>query len=191
MLVIFLQKSYSYLFLRRDRMTWFSFFLFTLLHVFANLKAVKAVSMETLNRTRYMIILKHFASTNDVPSVKIINRLEPVVMGLIPTGKISDVIQLTSSYASSLSLTTEKEVCGFRIELGSSIKAIASRQELENQLANYSERNFALIPDSVTKTIYVIYRRDCTAEEMLESYSLAVLAAMLASGYSVSQTSFQ
>jgi len=62
------------------------FFLFTLLHVFANLKAVKAVTMETLNRARYMIILKQFASTNYVASVREVNRLEPVVMGLIPTG---------------------------------------------------------------------------------------------------------
>ncbi len=62
------------------------FFLFTLLHVFANLKAVKAVTMETLNRARYMIILKQFASTKYVASVKEVNRLEPVIMGLIPTG---------------------------------------------------------------------------------------------------------
>ncbi|KAK4030186.1 hypothetical protein OUZ56_023163 [Daphnia magna] len=147
------------------KMTWFSFFLFTLLHVFANLKAVKAVSMETLNRTRYMLILKQFATSKDVPSVKVINRLEPVVIGLIPT---------------------EKDFCGYRIELGSSIKAIASNKDLENQLAIYSDRNFALIPDSVTKTIYTIYRQECTSEEMLESYSHAVLAAMLASGYAVS-----
>lgn len=74
-------------------MTWFSFFLFTLLHVFANLKAVKAVSMETLNRTRYMLILKQFATSKDVPSVKVINRLEPVVIGLIPTGNFIELIQ--------------------------------------------------------------------------------------------------
>ncbi|KAI9550820.1 hypothetical protein GHT06_004673 [Daphnia sinensis] len=146
------------------KMTWFSFFLFTLLHVFANLKAVKAVTMETLNRTRYMLILKQFASSKDVPSVKVINRLEPVVMGLIPT---------------------EKDVCGYRIELGSSIKAVASNKDLENQLAVYSDRNFALIPHSITKTIYIIYRQECMSEEMLESYSHAVLAAMLASGYGV------
>ncbi|EFX70690.1 hypothetical protein DAPPUDRAFT_60988, partial [Daphnia pulex] len=67
-------------------LTWLMFFLFTLLHVFANLKAVKAVTMETLNRARYMIILKQFASTKYVASVKEVNRLEPVIMGLIPTG---------------------------------------------------------------------------------------------------------
>ncbi|EFX61286.1 hypothetical protein DAPPUDRAFT_274207 [Daphnia pulex] len=45
----------------------------TLLLVFANLKAVKAVTMETLNRARYMIILKQFASTKSVASVKEVN----------------------------------------------------------------------------------------------------------------------
>jgi hypothetical protein len=67
-------------------MTWLVFFFFTLLHVFANLKAVKAVAMETLNRTRYLIILKQFASTKRVASVKEVNRLEPVIIGFIPTG---------------------------------------------------------------------------------------------------------
>nr|CAH0098414.1 unnamed protein product [Daphnia galeata] len=146
------------------RMTWLVFFLFTLLHVFANLKAVKAVTMETLNRARFMIILKQFASTNYVASVKEVNRLEPVIIGFIPT---------------------EEEVCGYKIQLGSSIKSVATQNNFEKQLANYSERNFAVIPDPLTKTIYVIYRGDCTVEDMLESYSQAVFSAMIASGYSI------
>lgn len=68
------------------RMTWTAFMIFTLLHIFANLKAVKAVTMQTLNRTRFLIILKQYASTLNIPSVKEVNLLEPVVMGLIPTG---------------------------------------------------------------------------------------------------------
>ena len=76
------------------RLTWLVFFLFTLLHVFANLKAVKAVTMETLNRARFMIILKQFASTNYVASVKEVNRLEPVIIGCIQTGEIVTVFMV-------------------------------------------------------------------------------------------------
>ena len=78
-------------------------------------------------------------------------------------------------------------MCGYKIQLGSSIKSVASQNNFEKQLTNYSERNFAVIPDPLTKTIYVIYRGDCTVEDMLESYSQAIFSAMIASGYSVSQ----
>jgi hypothetical protein len=83
---IFHKAKYYRIIFPPRRLTWLMFILFTLLHVFANLKAVKAVTMETLNRARYMIILKQFASTKYVASVKEVNRLEPVIMGLIPTG---------------------------------------------------------------------------------------------------------
>ncbi len=76
----------------------------------------------------------------------------------------------------------EEDICGYRIELGSSIKLLACANDFESQLTNYSDRNFAVVPDTVTKTVYVIFRRDCMAEEMLEAYSQAVLSAMFASG---------
>ena len=174
-------------FLFVSRMTWFAFFLFTVLHVFANLRAVKAVTMETLNRARFLIILKQYASTKTVSSIKDVNKLEPVVMGLIPTGNLRSVTRLLD-YLILQIYCLEKDVCGYRIELGSSIKLLASENiGFESQLANYSGRNFALVPHPVTKTIYVIFRRDCKAEEMLEAYSQAVLSAMLASGQTVSR----
>ena len=46
------------------------------------------------NRARFMIILKQFASTNYVASVKEVNRLEPVIIGFIPTGKIVTVFMV-------------------------------------------------------------------------------------------------
>lgn len=150
--------------------------------------------METLNRARYLIILKQFASSKYVASVKEVNQLEPVIIGFIPTGKILPFIW-PSRLKNELSLNifihvgSEEQVCGYRIQLGSSIKAVASRNNFEKQLANYSERNFAVIPDPLTKTIYVIFRQDCTVEDMMESYSQAILSAMLASGNSVSHSS--
>ena len=112
-------------FLFVSRMTWFAFFLFTVLHVFANLRAVKAVTMETLNRARFLIILKQYASTKTVSSIKDVNKLEPVVMGLIPTGNLRSVTKLLD-YLILQVYYLEKDVCGYRIELGSSIKLLAS-----------------------------------------------------------------
>jgi hypothetical protein len=145
--------------------------------------------MEILNRARFMIILKQFASTNYVASVKEVNRLEPVIIGFIPTGKIVTCFYgLVNLFINLfIHIGSEEEVCGYKIQLGSSIKSVATQNNFEKQLANYSERNFAVIPDPLTKTIYVIYRGDCTVEDMLESYSQAIFSAMIASGYSVSQ----
>ena len=80
------------------RLTWLSFLIFTALHVFANLKAVKAVTMKTLNRTRYLIVLKQYVSTLSIPSVQETNRLEPVVMGLISSGNLSTQIIYCGSF---------------------------------------------------------------------------------------------
>ena len=41
-----------------------------------------------------MIILKQFASTNYVASVKEVNRLEPVIIGFIQTGEIVTVFMV-------------------------------------------------------------------------------------------------
>lgn len=69
-------------------MSWLAFCVFTLLHVFANLKAVRAVTMQTLNRTRFLMVLKEYAATKKVPSVKETNQQEPFLMGLVPSGKM-------------------------------------------------------------------------------------------------------
>ena len=85
-------------------------------------------------------------------------------------------------------------MCGYRIQLGCSIKAVASHSIFEKQLAHYSERNFAVIPDTLTKTIYL---RHLLAELYggryagIVGYSQAILSVMLPSGYSVSQSSLQ
>jgi Vitamin B6 photo-protection and homoeostasis len=69
-----------------DRLTWLAFILFTSLHLFANFKAVTSVQMETFNRTRFLLLLKQYASNMKILSVKEVNRLEPVIFGLIPRG---------------------------------------------------------------------------------------------------------
>ena len=55
-----------------------AFLLFTALHIFANYKAVKVVRFETLNRSRFLILLKYYATTGIVQSVQETNNLEPV-----------------------------------------------------------------------------------------------------------------
>jgi len=143
-----------------ERLTWMAFLLFTALHIFANYKAVKVVRFETLNRSRFLILLKYYATTGIVQSVQETNNLEPVF--------------------SNFTSNKEEGVCGYRIFLGRSIKSV-NHSGIEDHLADYSEKNYALIPDVSNKAIYAIYRKECLPEEMLESYYHAVLSAMLAS----------
>ncbi|XP_013405479.1 RUS1 family protein C16orf58 homolog [Lingula anatina] len=69
-------------------LTWVLFFLFTMLHLFSNFMAVKAVKMETLNQARLHILVQHYlqaqttfhgAISSDILPVKIVNMQEPVL----------------------------------------------------------------------------------------------------------------
>jgi len=61
-----------------ERFTWIAFIFFTALHIFANYRAVKAVRFETLNRSRFLILLNYYATTKTVRSIQETNHLEPV-----------------------------------------------------------------------------------------------------------------
>jgi len=143
-----------------DRLTWMAFLFFTVLHIFANYRAVKALHFETLNRSRFLILLKYYATTKIVKSVQETNNLEPVF--------------------SNFTSNKEENMCGYKIFLGKSIKS-ANHVGIEETLQNYSKKNYAFITDTCNKAIYIIYRKECCPEEMLESYFYAVLSAMLAS----------
>ncbi|KAK9534791.1 hypothetical protein VZT92_007214 [Zoarces viviparus] len=56
------------------------FLLFTVLHLFANYKAVRSVVMETLNEARLSIVLKGFLRDGRVPSPLEANQREPVLL---------------------------------------------------------------------------------------------------------------
>ena len=44
--------------------------------------------MDTLNRTRLLLLLQQFAADKTILSVARANRIEPVVMGFVPSGII-------------------------------------------------------------------------------------------------------
>lgn len=63
------------------RLTFILFFLFTVLHLFANYKAVRSVVMETLNEARLSIILQQYLRDGRVLSPAEANQREPVFLG--------------------------------------------------------------------------------------------------------------
>ncbi|XP_013064724.2 RUS family member 1-like [Biomphalaria glabrata] len=58
---------------------WLLFFLFTLLHLFANYKAVRSVCMETLNQARLHYIVNNYLLKEQVLDVATVNKMEPVL----------------------------------------------------------------------------------------------------------------
>ena len=63
------------------RLVWLLFFVFTFLHLFSNYRAVSVVSMETLNRNRLHLLMKHLFTNGEVPNPKLINLQEPLLLG--------------------------------------------------------------------------------------------------------------
>ena len=57
------------------------FFLFTMLHLFANYKAVRSVVMETFNEARLSIVLHQYLRNGQILGPADANRQEPVFLG--------------------------------------------------------------------------------------------------------------
>ncbi|XP_055501315.1 LOW QUALITY PROTEIN: RUS1 family protein C16orf58 homolog [Leucoraja erinacea] len=60
-------------------LTYLLFFLFTSLHLYANVRAVRSVVMETVNRGRLRILLEDFLREGTVPSPPSVNSREPLL----------------------------------------------------------------------------------------------------------------
>lgn len=63
------------------RLTLSLFFLFTILHLFANYKAVRSVVMETFNEARLSIVLQQYLRDKQILSPLQANQREPVFLG--------------------------------------------------------------------------------------------------------------
>ncbi|CAM4366809.1 unnamed protein product [Leuciscus chuanchicus] len=75
-------------------LTFTLFFLFTVLHLFANYKAVRSVVMETLNEARLSIVLHRYLLNGQVLSPVEANQREPVFLSLGRTVPIKMGVRL-------------------------------------------------------------------------------------------------
>ena len=64
------------------RIVWLLYCIFTIIHVFANYRAVRAVNMATLNQPRYHYVVQKYllSDTTTTMDIKQANRREPVVL---------------------------------------------------------------------------------------------------------------
>lgn len=76
----------------------FIFFLSILVHIFANIRAVKAVNLRTFNESRYLIILEEFFRSGNVLSVPQVNGLERVTIGRTVSVSLKIYVGLSIQY---------------------------------------------------------------------------------------------
>uniref|UniRef100_A0A8C6Y038 RUS family member 1 n=1 Tax=Naja naja TaxID=35670 RepID=A0A8C6Y038_NAJNA len=70
-------------------LTYALYALFTILHLYANYQAVRAVCMETVNRARLHLVLQHYLKWGEVPGPAVINPQEPLLLGFRQRLKIT------------------------------------------------------------------------------------------------------
>lgn len=124
------------------------FFFFTLVHIYANVKAVKAVCLKTFNEARYLIALEEYFRNGSVLPPKVVNQLERVTVG------------------QTVSLTA-------KVRIGSSVKdlteQIRNKYEIEDLVACFETRDKFLIAE--TKSYVGVYLHyDIKPHEILRAY---------------------
>lgn len=61
------------------RLVWVLFVAFTTFHLLANYRAVRVVTMETLNQARLHLVMTSYLREGKVPSVNVVNLREPIL----------------------------------------------------------------------------------------------------------------
>lgn len=124
------------------------FFIFTLIHIYANVKAVKSVCLKTFNEARYLIALEEYFRNGSVLPPKVVNTLERVTIG--------QIVSLTA-----------------KVKIGCSVKdlteQIRNKYEIEDLVACFETRDKFLIAE--TKNYVGVYLHyDIKPHEILRAY---------------------
>lgn len=124
------------------------FIFVTLVHIFANTKAVRSVNLKSFNEARFLICLEEYFRSGYMLAPKIVNQLERVTLG------------------QTVSLTA-------RVKIGCSVKdlteQIRNKYEIENLIACFDSREKFLIAE--TKAYVGVYLHyDIKPHDILRAY---------------------
>ncbi|KAK2966705.1 hypothetical protein RJ640_007992 [Escallonia rubra] len=142
---------------------WFSFLSLTLFHIYANYKAVRCLSLVTLNCERSSILLLHFMETGAVLSPKQVSVMEGVLPSWI------------SAWSSKNAKSLHKRVClGVRI---SSLDGLEMADLLVSAGSYYEKAKYLLLEKS--GIISILVHKDSTARDVLQAFMHALVVANL------------
>ena len=117
-------------------MVWILFFTMTVLHLFANYKAVTSLVFNTLNKDRLLVILDGYFKTKRIKSPKEVNKTESPFLGF---GKNEETF------------CRQKMMIKIGVPLKPHLQA--------NIILKEDEKEILQILDSLTKEKYVIFRK--------------------------------
>ena len=115
-------------------MVWLLFFAMTILHLFANYKAVSSLVFNTLNKDRLLVILDGYFKTKCIKSPEEVNKTESPFLGL---GK------------------KEETFCRMKIKIGVPLKSHLQASIIKDN--NAAEKEILQLLDSLTRENYVIF----------------------------------
>ena len=171
-------------------LTWILFFCLTVLHLFANFKAVSSLCFETLNKDRLLLVLQTYLNTNKraVGNPKEINEKENVFIGLGLSE--NDLFQHIPEYRDTR----------IKINIGVSFNQIVSRKGsyktmnsklIQNVRQNMSEFNFSVVPHVSSHKSHdynILLSAKFRKEQLLHAYFIAFRKAYSSISQSVSDS---
>ncbi|KAH6798707.1 root UVB sensitive protein of unknown function [Perilla frutescens var. frutescens] len=142
---------------------WFCFLSLTIFHMYANYKAVRCLTLSTLNIERSSILLSHYMKTGQVLSPKQISVMEHILPLWMTSWMSSRVVNV-----------------GQRVRLGVRISSLNSDEVVDlSRLASSYYNKGKYILHSRKSIVSVIMHRDSTAADVLRAFMHALVLAKL------------
>lgn len=129
------------------------FALSIVIHIFANIRAVKAVCLRTFNESRYLIALEEFFRSGKVLTVDAVNALERVTIGQMVSVSLKIRVGLSIQHL---------------------IEQIRSTPEIENIVMHFDKTNEKFLIAEGKKFLGIYLHSDARPQDVLKAYFYAV-----------------
>ncbi|KAG8140643.1 hypothetical protein E2320_003348 [Naja naja] len=133
-------------------LTYALYALFTILHLYANYQAVRAVCMETVNRARLHLVLQHYLKWGEVPGPAVINPQEPLLLGFRQRLKIT---------------------------LGAPLHTVASSVADFQKALEGNASNYLIFFNRPAGLISILLHRQAVSEDVIKAYTHGLLLEVL------------
>lgn len=123
------------------------------MHIFANIRAVKAVRLRTFNESRYLVALEEYFRSGKVLSVNDINALERVTIGRTVSVSLNIRVGLSIQHL---------------------IEQVRSAPEIENIIMQFDKTNEKFLIVESKKFLGIYLHVDARPQDVLKAYFYAV-----------------
>ncbi|XP_071110921.1 RUS family member 1-like [Haliotis cracherodii] len=122
---------------------WMLYLVFTAVHLYANYSAVTSVVMETLNQARLHILLQSYFKSAEIPSIRRVNKQEPVIFAI------------------------KRKIA---IRLGSSLSDVCKKMhDLDVLESIYRHGRYMLALNTYKNCVYIVLHDDSTVTDQIQS----------------------